>query len=174
MKDFLASVVIAAASVQAGPLADMLTFALGSDTLFVYRAADSKHRPRGEYFGKAEFDNAVKSKTGEKILVHILIPGNTPGLIPVTKQSLSLFVIEEGTETSLAPPASIFRMPETPFRSFAIVSANHPGRIVARNERGDEATLDLGLLPGLSLHWLKKPSEKISEEPPASLFGKLP
>lgn len=154
----------------------MLPIPLGPDTLYVYKAADGKHRPRGDYFGKAEFDSAAGASkgAGEKILIHVLIPGNTPAVIPAFKQGLSLALVQGGQETPLGRPLPIFRMPETPFRCFAIVNAGRPASLVARAATGDSAVFDLAPLRKLPLHWAKKPAKQISEDPPASLYGKMP
>jgi hypothetical protein len=168
----LAAALGAALPSRAAPVTGMLPMPLGSDTLFVYKAADGKHRPRGDYFGKAEFDSAAKR--GPRILIHILVPGNTPPVIPAFKQGLSLTLVEGGRETPLAQPLPIFRMPETPFRSFAIVESAGSAALVARDAAGDSAVLDLKALRKLPPRWSRKPAQQLSEEPPASLYGKTP
>lgn len=148
-----------------------LEFRIGGSALYLLKVADSKHRPRGNYLGKAEFERALGGTSRETFLLYIVIPSEKPGVAFTHSRS--------GKETRLADPRLIFRMPNSPWQTFVIVDAVEPGRIEGKGKDGVSGRVDLAgqvdALAGLPLHWDDKGSGAISYRGlPASLNGKMP
>lgn len=153
------------------PASPWLEFRIGGSTLYLLKVADSRHRPRGNYLGKAEFERALGGTSREAFLLYIVIPSEKPGVAFTHSTG--------GKETRLADPRLIFRMPNSPWQTFAIVDAVEPGNIEGKGKDGVSGRVDLAgqaeALAGLPLHWDDKGSGSISYQGlPASLNGKLP
>ena len=114
---------------------DWLSFALDQDTFYVIKAADRKGRPKG-LEGEEEFRRALKRTPDANLVVlHVLVPSPYHG---------TRFLHRVGDRQDTLPaPQLIYRMPNSPLRTFVIVDLAQAGTIEATAKDGKTSSLDL-------------------------------
>ena len=147
-----------------------IAFQTTEGILFVIKAADSHHHPKGEYLGKKEFEGQAAGEPGERYLLHILIPNAIAGTQMTYKA--------EGVTRPLEEPRMVFRMPNSPRYTSCMVSVAAPGRLEILRAGKSLGSLNLAdvsaKLAALPLHWNEKSGTVSYQGMPASLDGKMP
>lgn len=156
----------------------LLGLTVGTHTFYLLKAADAKVLPKGKFLGKEAFlevagkvSGKAAGKAADKTLLVVLVPSQAKG---------SKLTLEAGgKKTPLAAPALIYRMPDSPAHTYAIVDAQAPGRLTVTSPDGVTGGIDLGATAGfldaLPHHWKAEEDGYLGYKSlPKSLYGKLP
>lgn len=153
---------------------NLLGFSVGPHTFYLLKAADSKRLPKGKFLGKDAYRKAAAKasvKAADKVLLLVLVPSEAKG---------SRLTLESGgKKTPLAAPVLIYRMPDSPAHTYAVVDAHAPGSLTVTTPDGITGGFDLEAaapaLAALPYHWEAEEDGYLSyKHLPKGLHGKLP
>lgn len=125
---------------KAIPVLSHFSFRAGDLVVAVYRVADRKHRPTGDYTGKEAFVRALATAPRRDfVLCHLAVS-------PLFKHA-RIFHRTDGREIPLDDLHPIYRMPNSALHTFAVIDLEHPGVLAATAPDGSTGSLDLSV-PG--------------------------
>jgi hypothetical protein len=149
------------------PASTHLSFRAGELVVAVYKVADRKHRPFGDYTGKEAFEQAIAvAPGGDLVLCHLAVAPRFKAARLVHRWA--------GQENTLSEMHPIYRMPNSALRTFVVVDLDRPGVLVATSPDGSTGSLDLSL-PSANLAALplsQHPESRMISYP-GLLHGKL-
>ncbi|GEM_PF-6952506 len=149
-----------------------LWFSVGSDTILVLKVADVDHPPReGFDRGGDEFRRVLaEGRVDRPLLLHLVMSDRLAGAGFRHRSG--------GSIQPLPGPSMIFRMPNSPRYTFAVVRSGSPGILEAVLADGRLGTIDLVRwsreLAGLPLQRDPESGFVSYGRLPKSLYGKMP
>ena len=147
-----------------------LGFKVGAHEIFIVKIADTKTVPVGKFHGKEDFTGKAESLEEPAYLVHVLVPAAAKGI--------RFSVESESQRVLLAPPALIYRMPNSPLRTHAVLQGRSKARLVGLSADGAQGSLELGdslvMLRSMEFYWTSSDSGYLDyKDLPSSLYGSI-
>lgn len=122
------------------PASSQLSFRAGDLVVVVFKVADRKHRPTGDYTGKESFEQALAAAPSrDLVLCHLAVAPTFKGA-RFAHRSV-------GQEDTLSEMHPIYRMPNSALRTFVVIDPARPGVLAVTAPDGSTGSLDLSV-PG--------------------------